>query len=137
MTAMDIQLLRKELTTESTIGEMLINGTFHCFTLEDVVRTGPKIYGNTAIPEGKYQVIINMSNRFKREMPLLIGVPGFEGVRIHSGNTSEDTEGCILVGMHKLPNKIYNCSPAYDGLMIKLKRAFFNEEKVFITIKNN
>ena len=83
---------------KSIIGEMTVDGIFECFTLEDVERP-VKIKGETAIPKGTYKVIINESNRFKRQLPLLLNVPGFEGVRIHAGNTDKDTEGCILVGM--------------------------------------
>ena len=88
-------------------------GKFQCYTLEDAVREIPgapvseyKIKGRTAIPVGSYDLVIDYSNRFKRLMPLLVGVPGFSGVRIHAGNTHEDTEGCILVG---------NRFETYDG----------------------
>ncbi len=87
------------------VGELSLDGIRICYTLEDAVREKPgmpveawKIQNNTAIPSGEYVVDITHSQRFGRPMPLLIGVPGFTGVRIHAGNTSEDTEGCILVG---------------------------------------
>ena len=96
---MDLRLERLWLAPLDTIGTFLIDGLFECFVLEDQVReAGVKVPGQTAIPVGRYEVIITPSQRFKEDLPLLVGVPGFEGVRIHAGNTHEDTEGCILVG---------------------------------------
>ena len=77
---------------------MYLDGRFGVLHLEDVVRQGEKVPGQTAIPEGIYTVQITFSNRFKRDLPLLLNVPNFEGIRIHPGNTDADTEGCILVG---------------------------------------
>lgn len=82
------------------IGELTIDGVHQCFTLEDKVRE-KKIFGKTAIPPGRYEVTVSFSNHFQKKLPLLMNVPNFEGVRIHSGNTAKDTEGCILVGMTK------------------------------------
>ena len=96
---MQLALLRTSYGPHSTLGKLSVDGEFFCYTLEDRVHDGPKIPGETAIPEGGYDVVINMSNRFKRRMPLLVDVPGFAGVRIHAGNTHENTEGCVLVGM--------------------------------------
>lgn len=76
-----------------TIGKLYCNGEYFCDTLEDVVRPkGEKVYGQTAIPEGKYKVIITMSNRFKKMLPLILDVPNFAGVRIHSGNYADHKE---------------------------------------------
>jgi hypothetical protein len=97
----ELRLTRKEFTDRSTIGELHVNGVFECFTLEDTVRP-VKIKGETAIPEGRYEVVVNFSERFQRPLPLLLNVPNFEGVRIHPGNTDKDTEGCILVGWTKV-----------------------------------
>lgn len=93
-------LKRIRLTEERTIGELSIVGTdFKCFTLEDAVRApGVKIAGKTAIPAGLYTVIVTQSPKFKTRLPILLNVPGFEGIRIHAGNTEADTSGCILVG---------------------------------------
>ena len=102
---MILELKRKIFTDDSTIGELSIDGKFVCYTLEDKVRD-VKIKNVTAIPYGKYELAITFSNRFQQYMPLLLNVPGFEGVRIHSGNKSADTEGCILVGSSKSLNFI-------------------------------
>jgi len=94
---MKLLLKRLHKTDKSTIGELYVDGKFECYTLEDVERK-EKVFGKTAIPKGNYEVVMTMSNRFKKMMPLLLNVPGYDGVRIHSGNKSEDTEGCLLLG---------------------------------------
>jgi hypothetical protein len=119
---MVITVKRLYKTENSTIGEMLIDGVFECFTLEDRERP-VKIKGETAIPKGTYRVIINESNRFKRLLPLLIDVPNFEGVRIHSGNSNHDTEGCILVGQTRNKNYIGQSRKAFDKLFKKMQAA--------------
>lgn len=116
-----ITVERTTFTDESTIGELHIDGDLFCYTLEDTCRKGPKIAGQTAIPMGKYGVIIDYSERFGKEMPHILDVPGFEGIRIHSGNTSKDTEGCILLGMRTGPNTIYDSKLAYDKFFGILK----------------
>lgn len=118
---MKLEVRRKVFTNKSTIGEMYIDGVFECYTLEDVVRSGPKVHSETAIPTGTYKVIVNMSNRFKRLLPLLLKVPEFEGIRIHPGNTDVDTEGCILLGSSKGTDIIYNSRVAFDKFFAKIK----------------
>ena len=106
---MQIELHRKYRKNGYTIGLLYINGQFVCNTLEDTDRgltsamsvndiAAVKVKGKTAIPTGSYPVIMSYSPRFKKQMPLICGVKGFEGIRIHSGNSAEDTEGCILCG---------------------------------------
>jgi len=119
---MVITVKRLYKTENSTIGELLIDGVFECFALEDKERP-VKIKGETAIPKGTYKVIINQSNRFKRLLPLLIDVPNFEGVRIHSGNSNHDTEGCILVGQTRNKNYIGQSRKAFDKLFKKMQAA--------------
>jgi len=105
-----------------TIGKLYIDGKYFCDTLEDVVRAdGVKVYGETAIPSGTYKVILNVSNRFKGVMPLLINVPNFEGIRIHAGNTAVDTHGCILVGKNTIKAKVTESKKTFAGLMEKIK----------------
>ena len=93
-----IEVKRFEFKDTHTIGKLYIDGVYECYTLEDVVRNGSKVIGKTAIPTGEYKVIIDASVRFKQDMPHILDVPNFTGVRIHSGNTSAHTEGCILLG---------------------------------------
>ena len=126
---MVITVKRLYKTDTSVIGELLVNGIFECFTLEDVERE-VKIKGETAIPKGTYKVIINASHRFKRLLPLLINVPNFEGVRIHSGNSNHDTEGCILVGQTINKNYIGQSRKAFEKLFKKMQAA----ENITLTI---
>lgn len=106
-----------------TIGKLHTSKGYLCDTLEDRVRKGKKVKGTTAIPEGIYRVILTMSPRFKRLLPLLVDVPGFDGVRIHSGNDEHDTEGCVLPGENKVVGKVLN-SKYYEKLIIqKIKKA--------------
>ena len=115
---MEILIKRLTRTNISTIGELFVDGKFECYTLEDVERQ-IKIKNETAIPKGKYKVVINMSNRFKKLMPQILNVPNFEGVRIHPGNTNHDTEGCILVGTTRSIDFIGNSRKAYEKLFLK------------------
>jgi len=119
---MKIEVKRLHSTSNSTIGELTIDGKFECYTLEDVERD-VKIKGETAIAKGTYKVIINQSNRFKRLLPLLISVPNFEGVRIHAGNSNHDTEGCILVGQNRSLDYITKSRKAFDSLFKKMQKA--------------
>lgn len=142
---MEIKVLRKIYTGTSTIGELSIDGKFFCYTLEDVCRDVNrngikdaeeiKEHGKTAIWAGRYEVILNVSNRFKVLMPLLLNVPHFAGIRIHNGNTAEHTEGCILVGDSKSANFIGNSKVTFARLMVLLKNAA-KKESIFITIVN-
>lgn len=142
---MELVLTRLKRTSQSTVGNLLVNGIQECFTLEDIDRqlsaSMPtkviqlkKVYGSTAIPTGRYQIVVDFSNRFKKRLPLLLNVPGFAGIRIHSGNTSADTEGCILVGTTTSEDFVGNSRIAFANLFSKIERAM-QTEKVFITIK--
>jgi hypothetical protein len=84
---------------------------FLCHTLEDVVRdAGVKIHGQTAIPKGVYELVVSFSNRFKKRLPLLLNVPNFEGIRIHGGNSENDSSGCVLVGGRRTDVGIADCA---------------------------
>lgn len=131
---MKLTLKRFHFADTYTIGKLFIEDKPFCDVLEDVVRDKnkdgdlqdegeAKVYGRTAIPFGTYKVVLTMSNRFKVLLPLLVDVPEFEGVRIHAGNTSEDTHGCLLVGENKEKGKVLNSKATMEKLMPILRIA--------------
>lgn len=141
---MKLKLIRIDKTENSTISELFVNDKFECFILEDKDRglkqTDPisvieqnKVFGKTAIPKGTYDIVISFSNRFKTYLPLLINVNGYEGVRIHSGNTAADTEGCLLPGNARTKDKVLDSRNAFKALFAKLK-AVEKTEKITIEI---
>lgn len=138
---MMLELKRDVLGDDRTLGKLSIDGNVQFYTVEDTVREQPgqdvaqwKEDGITAIPAGSYNVIITMSNRFKRLMPLLENVPGFSGVRIHSGNTEIDTEGCIIVGYGRSSTGVTESRPACSHLQADIQRALDKGDKVTIKI---
>ena len=115
---MEIKLERIYKGNTYTIGKLYIDGVLFCDTLEDMVRPkGIKVYGETAIPYGTYKVNLNVSNRFKCLMPLLVDVPMFDGIRIHAGNTAIDTHGCILVGKNTAKATVTDSKKTFSKLM--------------------
>lgn len=133
---MDLILQRELSTAISTPGTLWVNGKRIAYTLEDVVRTGAKVHGKTAIPAGAYELILSMSNRFKRELPAVLAVPGFSGVRIHGGNTNENTEGCPLVGLvRNSADRISTCAPAVETVMRLIREARAKGEPVRLVVK--
>ena len=130
-----------------TISRLYVNGElFGCNTLEDTDRglrqdrqleeiKKKKAYGQTAIPRGSYECVYTYSNRFKKMLPLLKDVPGFDGIRIHSGNSAKDTEGCILVGLNLKKGMVLNSREWTNKLVSKMKEAWNRKERVIIVIK--
>ena len=142
---MNIILNRIAKKAKYTIGKLYINNQYFCDTLEDTDRGltqsmteqqigSKKVYGETAIPTGTYRIIISYSNKFKKQMPLLLNVPGFAGIRIHSGNTEKDSLGCILVGKNKSVGKVLESRDTYSKLFSILQEAN-KKETIKITIK--
>ena len=130
---MEIEITRIIYDPEFTAGVMsLERGVDFCDTLEDMVRSVPKVPGKTAIPAGRYKLIMSYSNRFKKVMPQLLDVPGFDGIRIHSGNTAADTEGCILVGKKDGAGHISKSRDTYNILLYELE---VDKTPHFVTIK--
>lgn len=131
---MKLQLKRTDFTDKSTIGDLYIDGKFFCYVLEDkdrgltsemplVIIQGKKLFGITAIPYGTYTVELSMSNRFKRLLPAILGVKGYEGIRIHRGNTAADSLGCLIVGNKKAYDTVFESTACETLLVEKLKTA--------------
>jgi len=100
---MILQIPRLYYGVECTVSPVIAEGKFFGYCLEDTVRpAGVKIKGKTAIPAGRYEVVVTRSPRFKRLMPLLLDVEGFDGIRIHGGNSHEDTDGCLLIAKNRI-----------------------------------
>lgn len=127
---MKLELERVQRDVDVTIGSLTIDGVWQCWIVEDAVREVPgqpveawKIKGQTAIPRGVYSIVINRSARFQRDLPLLLDVPGFEGIRIHPGNTHADTEGCLLPGEIRLAKSVGRSQAAFGALFAALRDA--------------
>lgn len=116
---MRLRLLREPSRNGATLGALFVDGVFHCWTLEDVVRD-VKVPGETAIPFGRYPVVLTHSPRFNCVLPEVRNVPGFVGVRIHAGNRASDSSGCILVGLDRGDAWIGRSQMALSGLMRKV-----------------
>lgn len=139
-----LTLIRIANTTRYCIGRLYLNGEYFCDTLEDRDRglsddmtleeiKANKIYGQTAIPVGIYNIILNYSPKYKKVMPLLVNVKGYDGVRIHSGNVPEDTLGCILVGKNKVKGQVVESRKTYDALYKRLQQ--HGKDKIVIDIQ--
>ena len=141
---MKLILKRIALRPTYTIGRLYVDGNCFCDTLEDTVKDlnkngkfdngEKKVYAKTAIPYGTYEIKWTYSPRFKKYTPQLMNVPSFEGIRIHAGNTSADTEGCILLGENKQVGKVLNSRATINKFYPLIKKACSNG-KVTIEIK--
>lgn len=129
---MKIKLIRKYRKETYTIGKLYVDGVYFCDTIEDRDRglnndmglaeiMAKKRYGETAIPYGTYDVEITYSQKYKRMMPEIKGVKGFSGIRIHSGNTSKDTLGCLIVGKNTQVGMVTESRKTYNALFALMK----------------
>lgn len=137
---MNLLLDRTQYGDEATTGDLYIDGVWECATLEDALPVNAtKVAGKTCIPDGSYEIRITPSPKFKRRLPLLIDVPGFDGIRIHPGNSAEDTAGCLLVGervIHKLGVPfITQSTVAFNRLFAKLDAAQNYGDNIFIEVR--
>ena len=128
---MRITLMRIANKPTYCIGKLYIDGQYICDTIEDVDRglddimteeeiLEEKVKGETAIPTGIYPVYLTYSPKYKKQMPLIDNVKGYSGIRIHSGNTSKDTEGCVIVGLNKKVGMVINSRKMYNVLFKEL-----------------
>ena len=142
---MELRLERKYRSNNYCIDKLYINGKYFSDALEDPDRgltdtmsleeiKKIKIKGNTCIPYGTYNITITYSPRFKKNLPLLNNVKGFDGIRIHSGNTPQDTEGCLLPGFNKVKGQVIDSGVTTDKLIAQIQQVLNKGEKVTITI---
>lgn len=135
---MELKVERKWPKATYTVGRLYVDGKMFCNTLEDRVRdlnTEEKVYGETAIPAGRYRVIFNWSPKFGRNLPRLLNVPHFEGILIHPGNTADDSAGCILVGKNSAVGRLSESRDTSDRLNVLIEDAQRRGEDIFITIE--
>jgi len=151
---MELFVERTPSANGCTFGRFLVEGNPRWATLEDVIRPAMvKVPGETAIPPGRYRVILSTSPRFGENafyqsicrdaeglarVPELLAVPGFAGIRIHVGNYAKDTDGCILIGKGALPTleMITQSRLAYRELMALLMDAERHQEPIWVTMQN-
>ena len=142
---MELRLERKYRSNNYCIDKLYINGKYFSDALEDPDRgltdsmsleeiKKIKIKGNTCIPYGTYNVTITYSPRFKKNLPLINNVKGFDGIRIHSGNTPQDTEGCLLLGLNKVKGRVVDSKVTVNKFIDIVQKALNKGEKVTITI---
>ncbi|MCI4437559.1 MAG: hypothetical protein JHC33_12195 [Ignisphaera sp.] len=140
---MELKLVRKHYGESFTEGKLFINNGFQCYTVEDKDRKletegcESKVQNMTCIPKGTYKVTISMSKRFNQFMIEVLDVPCFKGIRIHSGNSSADTEGCIIVGKSNTrddDNWVGESRIAYEYLHKKVKEALSTGEEVTLEV---
>ena len=148
---MNIKIHRLYKKKGYTISRVYINairfgdGKNWCYVLEDEDRglynsmdaeaiQRQKVPGKTAIPYGTYEVTVTYSPRFKRKLPLVNGVKGFSGIRIHPGNTAADTEGCLLPGVNDAVGRVSNSRYWFNLLYAQIERALNRGEKVWLEV---
>lgn len=140
---MELKVKRIAKRDTYTIGKLYVDGEYFCDTIEDRDRglndsmsveeiKKIKVYGETAIPTGRYRVTLSYSIKFKKMLPEILNVKGFAGIRIHSGNTAKDSLGCILVGKNTVVGQVTSSRATFDRLMLKLNKT---TEPIFITVE--
>ena len=142
---MELRLERKYRSNNYCIDKLYINGKYFSDALEDPDRgltdsmnleeiKRIKVKGDTCIPYGTYNVTITYSPRFKKNLPLINNVKGFEGIRIHSGNTPQDTEGCLLLGFNRVKGQVVDSRITVSKFITQMQQALNKGEKVIMTI---
>ena len=132
---MELTLKREPSNDTCTFGKLYIGDDYECETLEDVVRE-VKVKGETAIPAGRYRITLENSPRFGQDTITVNNVKNFSGVRIHAGNSSDDTEGCPLVGQQRAGNTITHSRDALLALKGKIQAAVQEHETVWLEIED-
>lgn len=151
---MELLIERKYKKDAYTIGVLSINGKAVCNTLEDKDRgltqdmreddiRKRKVYGQTAIPTGRYVVGFTYSPKFSQcsyaqgggKIPLVYGVKGFNSIRMHSGNSAKDSEGCVILGENKAVGMVLNSVKTCENVFFEMYKAYLRNEVIYLTIK--
>jgi hypothetical protein len=136
---MEIVTSRDVFTPEFTLWKMYVDDSFLGYTCEDFDRHlesgGEKVYGQTAIPRGRYRVHLAYWTKFRTIVPHIIDVPKFTGVYIHGGNRAIDTLGCPLLGGTRTQDGVANCAGVNNHLRDMVEHCEENGEEVWITIR--
>jgi hypothetical protein len=140
---MELRLIREPSVAGATLGALYVDDVWTCWTLEDELREIPglpvaawKVWGQTAIPAGRYQVRVTWSPRFRRELPELVDVPGYTGIRMHIGNRPADTEGCVLVGLRRAAGAVLDSRVMLEALVPRLQAVERTGELIWIDVEN-
>ncbi len=143
---MELILKRKYKKADYTIGKLYLDMKYICDTMEPPVRNITSTmsvktinrvkeqYGATAIPPGRYPIVINWSRKFGKWLPLLVGVKGYRGVRIHAGGKPSETQGCILPGFNRRKGYILQSIVCMNTIMRLLQDCFDEDKAAWITI---
>lgn len=144
---MEILVKRKTFLEDTTLGEMYIDDVYFCKTLEDKDRgyskdtpksviEKNKVIGSSAIPYGRYRLIMSYSIKLKRYLPLLLDVPLGKGIRIHNGSTFKNTSGCLLVGFELKKDKlVFKSSKEAEQKLVNILDVANKKEPLYITIE--
>ena len=135
---MEIIITRIAKKAEYTIGRLTINGHRICDTLEPHCidwDKDEKVLGKTAIPEGRYRIMMKLSRKFGMKMPYLMDVPNFEGVMIHQGNTPKNTQGCILVGYNTIRGLVLKSRQAMEIIEAYFGSAAETKQDVWCVVR--
>lgn len=140
---MNLRVIREPSQQNTTLSVVFVDRRFFSFGLEDQIReragepvSAWKVYGQTAIPAGRYRVVLTPSQRFGRVLPELLEVPGFTGIRIHPGNSEKDTSGCLLLGVQRANVRVLGSAKACDELDRLIRAALDRGEQIWIDIEN-
>lgn len=141
---MELKLIRKEFLPDRVLGELYINDEFFSYTLEDTDRDlykddpvsklkDAKIAKRTAIPYGRYRIMLSYSVKLKRFLPLLLDVPQWRGIRMHAGANPDHSSGCPLVGLERKGINLYKIKTAEKALL-KIMNKVNTTQAIYITI---